>query len=469
MAEFTLAEILEAVPGARVLEKQGEFFSDITTDTRKITPEGLFVALKGEHFNGEDFAAQAAEKGAAAVLVSSKYAAREALGVTVIQAASDTLSAYQQIAGYWRSKFDIPVIAITGSNGKTTTKDMVASVLSARFPVLKTCGNFNNEIGMPYTLLQINELHQAAVVEIGMRGLNQISALAPFAAPSIGIVTNVGETHMELLGSIENIAKAKAELVSAIRPGGTVILNNDNPYTAAMRDKAAEGVRVVTFGIDAEADIKAFEVESRDAATDFMCRIGVDGQVQKMTIPMPGRHNVSNALAAIAAGYCLGLQAETIAKGLLEPSMTGMRFECSRLGEYNIINDAYNASPMSMEASLKTLQEIAGAKGKRAVAVLGDMLELGHVAAEAHRRAGRQAAEANVAALVTLGEMGLEIAAGARQAGLADIYSCQSHEEAAKVLKTILQREDMVLLKGSRGMAMEKIIEMLRQDTSFCS
>ena len=461
MAEFTLAEILGALPGARVLEKKGEAFSDITTDTRKITPGALFVALKGERFNGEDFVAQAVEKGAAAVLVSDQYAGKEALGATVIQAASDTQLAYQQIAGYWRSKFQIPVIAITGSNGKTTTKDMVASVLSAQFPVLKTQGNFNNEIGMPFTLLQMNEMHQAAVVEIGMRGLNQISALAPFAAPSMGIVTNVGETHIELLGSIENIAKAKAELVEAIKAGGTVILNNDNPYTAAMKDKAAEGVRVVTFGIDTEADIRATEVESQEASTTFMCRIG-DAGVQAMSIPMLGKHNVSNALAAIAAGYCLGLKPETIARGLSELTMTGMRFECSRLGEYNIINDAYNASPMSMEASLNTLKELTMAKGKRAIAVLGDMLELGHVAVEAHRKVGRQAAEAGVAALVTLGEMGLEIAAGAKEAGLENVHSCQSHEEAAQELKKLLQPEDTVLFKGSRGMAMEKIIGLLK-------
>ncbi len=458
MAEFTLAEILGALPGAKVLERVGESFADITTDTRKITPGALFVALKGERFNGEDFAAQAVAKGAAGVLVSSEYAGMETLGATVIKAASDTQLAYQQIAGYWRSKFHIPVIAITGSNGKTTTKDMVASVLSAQFPVLKTQGNFNNEIGMPYTLLQMNELHQAAVVEIGMRGLNQISALAPFAAPSIGIVTNVGETHIELLGSIENIAKAKAELVEAIPAGGTVILNNDNPYTAAMRDKVPEGVKVITFGIDTEADIKATEVESQEGATTFLCQIGAE--VQKMTIPMLGKHNVSNALAAVAAGYCLGLKPETIARGLAELTMTGMRFQCSRLGEYNIINDAYNASPMSMEASLKTLKELTTHKGKRAVAVLGDMLELGHVAASAHRKVGQQAAEA-AAALVTLGEMGLEIAAGAKEAGLAEVYSCQSHAEAAKVLKEILQPEDTVLFKGSRGMAMEKIIELL--------
>ena len=422
MAEFTLTEVLQALPQAKVLQKQGDKFDNITTDTRKITPGALFVALKGERFNGEDFAAKAVEAGAAGVLVSSAYQGPMDLPATIIQAVSDTQLAYQQLAGFWRQKFQIPVIAITGSNGKTTTKDMTASVLSAKFPVLKTQANFNNEIGLPYTLLQLNDLHQAAVVEIGMRGLNQISALAPFAAPSIGIVTNVGETHIELLGSIENIAKAKSELVEAIPSGGTVILNNDNPYTAAMKDKAAQGVKVITFGIDKDADIKADNLVSNDNNTTFQCRIGNNGPLCQMTIPMLGKHNVSNALAAVAAGYCLGLEPQEIARGLSELHMTGMRFECRKLGDYNIINDAYNASPMSMEASLSTLHQATVSKGKRAIAVLGDMLELGHVAVAAHRKVGQQAADR---------------------------------------LKALLKPGDTVLFKGSRGMAMEKIIDLI--------
>lgn len=461
MAEFTLTEVLQALPEAKVLQYQGEKFENITTDTRKIAPGALFVALKGERFNGEDFAAQAVEAGAAGVLVSSSYEGAVDLPATIIQAVGDTQRAYQQLAGFWRQKFQIPVIAITGSNGKTTTKDMTASVLAAKFPVLKTQANFNNEIGLPYTLLQLNEMHRAAVVEIGMRGLNQISTLAPFAAPSIGIVTNVGETHIELLGSIENIAKAKAELVEAIPAGGTVILNNDNPYTAAMKDKAAEGVRVITFGIEKDADIKAENLVSNEHSTSFDCRIGRSGETCQLTIPMLGRHNVSNALAAVAAGYCLGLTAQEIARGLSELHMTGMRFECRKLGEYNIINDAYNASPMSMEASLATLHELTAAKGRRAIAVLGDMLELGHVAVAAHRKVGAQAVGAGVAAVVTLGEMGHEIAAGASEAGLGAVFACDTHQQAAEQLKALLMPGDTVLFKGSRGMAMEKIIDLI--------
>ena len=461
MPAFSLDDVIKALPGCTILGQAKTQFADIVTDTRKIVPGALFVALKGERFNGEDFAAQAVEQGAAGVLVGSQYRQQGELGATLIRAAGDTQLAYQQLAAFWRRKFDIPVIAITGSNGKTTTKDMTAAVLSARFPVLKTQGNFNNEIGLPYTLLQLNDMHRAAVVEIGMRGLGQIAALAPFAAPEIGIVTNVGETHMELLGSIENIAKAKGELVEDIPAGGTVILNNDNPYTAAMKDKAKAGVRIVTFGIDNDADIKAAALISHAGKTFFQCRIGREGEQKQLSIPMLGRHNVSNALAAVAAGHVLGLTAEQIAEGLAGLEMTGMRFECKRIGAYNIINDAYNASPMSMEASLTTLKEIAADKGKRSIAVLGDMLELGHVAVPAHQKVGQQAAAAGVCGLITLGEMGREIARGAREAGLEAVYSFDTHEEAAAKLRELLQPEDTILFKGSRGMKMETIIDLL--------
>ncbi len=463
MPAFSLDDVIHALQRCTILEQVKTQFTDIVTDTRKIVPGALFVALKGERFNGEDFVSQAIEQGAAGVLVGSQFQQTDdEFGATVIKAVTDTQLAYQQLAAFWRRRFDIPVIAITGSNGKTTTKDMTAAVLSARFPVLKTQGNFNNEIGMPYTLLQLNDMHRVAVVEIGMRGLGQIASLAPFAAPEIGIVTNVGETHIELLGSIENIAKAKAELVEAIPAGGTVILNNDNPYTAAMKDKVREGVRVVTFGIDEDADIKAAALISHDGKTFFQCRVGRGGEQKQLSIPMLGRHNVSNALAAVAAGYVLGLTVEQIAQGLEDLEMTGMRFECRRVGAYNIINDAYNASPMSMEASLSTLKELTTDKGKRSLAVLGDMLELGHVAVPAHQKVGQQAAAAGVCGLITLGEMGREIAKGAKEAGLDAVYSFDTHEEAAAKLRELLQPEDTILFKGSRGMKMETIIDLLQ-------
>lgn len=456
MAVFTLAEIVKIVKG-KALEQGAEQFTGVVTDTRKLCQGVLFVALKGERFNGEAFAAEALAKGAAGVLVSSEFQWTGPLGGTVIQAEQDALTAYQQIAAYHRNRFAIPMITITGSNGKTTTKDLTASVLGAKFKVLKTQANFNNEIGLPMTLLQLTEEHQAAVTEIGMRGLGQIAALAPVAAPNIGIITNVGETHMELLGSVENIAKAKAELAEAVASGGTVILNGDNPYTAAMRDKCREGVQVITFGIEAEADIRGSNLQNKGKNTSFDCQLP-HGEKVEFTLPMAGRHNVYNALAAIAAGVLLGMRAEEIQSGLTNLEMSKMRFEYRQIGEYSVINDAYNASPMSMKAALDTLSEVA--KG-RSVAVLGDMLELGAEEAELHRQVGRQVPGSGAAILIAYGVRGENIAAGAREAGMKNVYTAKNHQEAADLLHELLQPGDTVLLKASRGMALEKILELL--------
>lgn len=461
MPKFTLEEIKQAAD-ASVYMEGAKSFTDVVTDTRKIQPGVLFVALKGERFNGEDFAADALQKGAAGVMVSKSCsqanltAARTQSGGTLLQV-EDTLAAYQKLAQAWRAKFKLPVVAITGSNGKTTTKDLTAAVLSSLGAVQKTQANFNNEIGLPLTLLGITEEHRAAVVEIGMRGLHQIEALAPLAAPTVGIVTNVGETHMELLGSLENIALAKSELVSAIPEGGTVILNADDELVAGMRPKAAKGVRVLTFGLKPGADVLGQAVRTGDGQTQFMVTYGKERH--EYVMPMVGRHNVCNALAAIAAGFALGMKAEDIRKGLMGLEATKMRFECSELGDWHIINDAYNASPMSMKAAIKTTAEMVGSQGRK-LAVLGDMLELGEVAEKAHREVGRILAEETFTAVITRGELGALIAEGAEAGGLT-AYRCGSHEEAASKLKEILQPGDTILFKGSRGMQMEKIIELL--------
>lgn len=457
MPQFTLDEIVRAT-GAAASGGNGTVFADVTTDTRTIGKGALFVALKGERFDGEDFLQKAQEAGAAGVLVSDGCAQEktEDLSVPVLRV-PDTLKAYQQIAHAHRARFSLPVVAITGSNGKTTTKDLTASVLGANFPVLRTEANFNNEIGLPKTLLGLREEHRAAVVEIGMRGLGQIEALAPMAEPTVGVVTNVGETHIELLGSIENIAKAKAEMVEAIPAGGTVVLNADDPRVSAMRDMAAKGVSVLTFGENEDADVRGTEIEQDGMETRFTA-IFPDGKKQAYRLPLPGRHNVSNALAALAVGHALGLSPEAMAAGLAAPAMSGARFACEKRGDWTIINDAYNASPLSMSAAIRTMKEVA--PGRR-VAVLGDMLELGDVAKTAHRRVGEELAASGAAALVTRGPLGEEIAAGAEAAGMTEVYRCASHEEAAATLKKILHPGDTVLFKGSHGMQMDKIIELL--------
>ncbi len=455
MASFTLAEVQAAFP-AVVLQITQNKFCDVVTDTRLVKKGVLFVALIGEKFDGHDFIQTAIEKGAAGVVVSRNYSETELrdLPITVIQA-EDTLKAYQLLAKVYRRRFSIPVIAITGSNGKTTTKDFTAAVLSANFNVLKTEANFNNEIGLPKTLLQLQANHQVAVVEMGMRGFGQIAELAEIAQPTIGIVTNVGETHMEILGSLANIAKAKAELVEHLDENSVAILNADNSFVAAMQSKVKG--KCITFGIDKPSDLKAGHIKTvHKNCTEFDCTF--KGQSYSFVLPIVGRHNVYNVLAALAVGFTLGLSAVEMQKGLTGFAATKMRFEIQQVGLYQVINDAYNASPMSMKAALETLADVAA---RRKIAVLGDMLELGSVSVAAHKNIGKLVADQKIDALITFGDMAAHIAQEARTAGVQLVYTCKSHAEAGIALKEILQPEDTILFKGSRGMQMEKIIDLI--------
>lgn len=451
MDKLSLSEILK-VTGAET-DFTGEiFFTGVTTDSRKIVEGSLFVALKGETFNGEDFANDALKKGAAAVLVSKT--AQNISGVAL--KVDDTLTAYQQIAASWRARFKIPVVAITGSSGKTTTKDLTAAVLSSLGKVCKTTANFNNEIGVPMTLLELNETHKAAVVEIGMRGLHQIETLARYVRPTIGTVINVNETHIEILGSVENIARAKSELVEAIPSGGTVILNADNPYTLDMKKYAAPGVKILTCALDNPADLTAENITIDSSSTEFTLNYG--GESYNFEIPIIGRHNVSNALAAIAAGLTVGLTIDEIKRGISTLATTKMRFEVIRRDGVTIVNDAYNASPASMRAAIRTVEEIYDS---RRIAVLADMLELGDISQKAHREIGAELAAHNFDTLIVIGELGKFIADGARDAGLKNVYVEENHEAAAKKVLEVMQEGDVILFKASHGMHLEKIIELI--------
>ena len=452
MDKLSLKEIAH-VTGAEINSDAEIIFERVATDSRKISTGALFVAIKGENFNGEDFCAEAFNKGAAAVLVSKSF--NKNLDGVIIKV-DDTLTAYRQIAGAWRNRFDIPIIAVTGSNGKTTTKDLAAAALDTLGHVQKTSGNFNNEVGVPMTLLGINDKTQAAVVEIGMRGLGQIETLAEVVKPTIGIITNVSEAHIELLGSIENIAKAKGELVAAIKEGGTIILNADNIHTAEMKNLAGAGVNVVTYGLENPADLTAKDILIGSVATEFT--LTYRGTDYDFEIPMLGRHNVSNALGAIAAGLILGLSVEDIQRGISTLTTTKMRYEVIRRDGLTIINDAYNASPASMRVAIKTTSEVYNG---RLIAVLGDMLELGEISERVHREIGAELVENKCDTLITWGELGKFIASGAREAGLKNIYSFGTHEDAAKKILELVKDGDTILFKASHVMHMEKIIELI--------
>ena len=452
---LTIDDVLRATDARLVRGGENNFVS-VTADSRKISIGSLFVALKGERFNGEDFCIEAIDKGAGGVLVSNDCDPKNIPPTGIVFAVDNTLDAYQKIAAAWRNKFDIPIVAITGSNGKTTTKDLTAAALASLGSILKTTANYNNEIGVPQTLLELNENHRAAVIEIGMRGLNQIAPLAALVRPTVGIVTNVGETHIELLGSIENIARAKAELVEAIEPGGAVILNADDENVSAMIDRVKPGVKVITFALEHDATLRAENLITKRSSTMFTLKY--KDETYDCGIPIIGRHNVSNALAAIAAAAVVGLKTDEIRAGFTTLATTKMRFEIIDRNGIQIINDAYNASPASMRVAISTTAEIASG---RKIAVLGDMLELGNRSESIHRSIGADLAKNNFGVLVTFGKLGRLIAEGAKEAGVEKIFTADTHEQAAEYLRGTVKKGDTILFKGSRAMRMEKIIELI--------
>lgn len=447
-ARFTLAEVLAATRGACAAQDDGRQFDGICTDTRVLTPGVLYIALAGERFDGHDYVQEAIRKGAAGVVISRPLTFATQAAVVLV---TDTRIALQDLARFHRCRFQLPLIAVTGSNGKTSTKDMIAAVLSTKLNVLRTEANFNNEIGLSQTLLRLDGSHQAAVVEMGMRGRGEIAELASIALPTIGVLTNVGETHLERLGTVENIAAAKAELIEALPASGFAVLNADDQFVQAMQQKTAAQIR--TFAVDAAADVQATDIVQTIQGVSFAC---LEGENRfPVFIPLPGRHTVYNALAAITVGRLLGLDFVQIAAGLADYQPGKMRLNIRRQAEITIIDDTYNASPLSMAAAVNVLGEIAPG---RKIAVIGDMLELGEASRQAHERVGVQLAKVGAAILLTVGEMAGYAAAAATLHGVADVVACKDHQQAVGELQKRLLPGDTLLVKGSRGMQMEKVL-----------
>ncbi|SFR14736.1 UDP-N-acetylmuramoyl-tripeptide--D-alanyl-D-alanine ligase [Desulfoscipio geothermicus] len=459
MKTMTAGEVYRAIGGRLLQGDEGVEVARVCTDTRQIKPGDLFFALRGERFDAHDFIDRAVAGGAAAVVVSRAMDVDPRVPVIRV---GDTLAGLQALAAYHRRWFTVPVVGITGSSGKTTTKDMVAAVLETRFPVLKTRGNFNNEIGLPLTLLDFSPEHGAGVVEMAMRGPGEINALCRLARPTCAVITNIGVAHLERLGSVENIARAKGELLEHISPDGFALLPGDSPH-AGEQARRCHG-RVLYFGLDEGLDIYARDIRREGAGNRFTVVMGdVSFEVH---LPLPGRHNVQNALAAAGVGLLLGLTPAEVTAGLSRIALSGMRMDIMEGNNYTIINDAYNANPDSTCAALQSLEELAAEDGRRAVAVLGDMLELGAGAVDGHRRVGAAAVRHGVALLVTVGELSRETAEGARRSGgtPGGVIDCNNKKEALQVLRRELRPGDVVLVKGSRGIRMEEIIEGLLKD-----
>lgn len=460
MAEFTARELRLATGGELLYGAETTPVFGICTDSRRIQRGEVFIALTGEAFDGHKFVSDCLAKGAVGVIVSQAVDIAER-GAAFVLIVPDTLRALQNIANFHRQRFTIPIIGVTGSNGKTTTKDMIASVLAQRFITLKTQANFNNEIGLPLTLLGLKADHQAAVVEMGMRGPGEIRELAGIAMPTVGVVTNVSETHIELLGSLGNICSAKAELVEALGVEGVAVLNGDDQLVRSMA--ACCRGKVLLYGTTMDADVRAVNIQVC-GEDETSARVLVPDQEFTVIIPLPGRHNVLNALAAVAVGLHLGLSEQEIQAGLAQftPSAMRMDIRLTRQG-YKLINDVYNASPLSMRAAIDTLCEIA--RG-RTIAVLGDMLELGTISEEAHLELGRYAARAGIDMVLTYGTQARVIADGARQGPRVPEYmeSFQDIDVLIAKLIEMTKPGDTILVKGSRGMRMERVSTALNAD-----
>lgn len=450
--KISLSDAIAAMGGELAVGDINVEITGVSTDSRTTQAGELFFALSGENGDGHDYAVSASERGAAAVVVSDDVAASG----TVVKV-EDTLVALGDLAAWYRRSFRVRSVAITGSVGKTTTKEMLAAVLASKFNVLKNAGNFNNEIGVPLTIFQLQPEHEILVQEVAMRLPGEIAELAEIVRPDIGVITNIGLSHIERLITQDAIAEAKSELLEALPIEGIAVLNADDKYFEFLASKSS--CPVASYG-RAAGDVRAENVEiDSEGHPSFTAVIG--GVRFGVRLPVVGEHNVMNALAAVVVGLCFGMTADEIVAAL-----EAMRSQDKRAnvieaaGGYKVFDDTYNASPASMEGALHTL---AAMDATRKIAVLGDMLELGDFAGTGHRQVGKLAAESGISILVTVGELGQAIATGAHCSGFrGEIRQLATSDEAAAVLKGEVRPGDVVLVKGSRAMKMEAVVEALK-------
>src|SRR6202795_2184469 len=433
----------------------------ISTDSRTLKRGELFVALRGENFDGHKFVEAAVKTGAAGAIVDLGWKGKVPDNFTVIRV-EDTLHAYQTVAANYRKSLPLRVLAITGSNGKTSTKDFAAAVLGRRFRVTKTQGNFNNHVGLPRTMLEATSQDEVAVWEIGMNHPGEIAVLSKIAAPDAAIITNIGVAHIEFMGSREAIAAEKGSLAEAIETQGTVILNADDSFSEGIA--ARTRAKVVSAGTTGGA-VRAIEIRQSADGSEFTI---VEGAHRcRAQLPVAGTHMVQNALLAVAAGRAFGLSIEECAAGLAAAPLTKARLQIKEIGGVQFLDDSYNANPDSMKAALRTLVEL-DVDGKK-IAVLGEMRELGTETERGHEEVGEAAAAFGIDHLIGIGEMGAIISRAAEKAGLEKSNVVGSTSEAAELLLEIAAPGDLILIKGSRLARTEQVIEAFSNQHSAIS
>ena len=429
--------------------------SSVSTDTRTITDGALFVALKGENFDGHKFISVAAANGAVCCVVNKGTDNPDNLPIVEVE---DTAVALRDLAEYYRKKFDVSVVGITGSVGKTSTKEMIASVLEQSAKTHRTKGNLNNEIGVPLTVYELMKDDEFMVIEMGMSNFGEISKLTKIAKPETAVITNIGISHIEHLGSREGIRKAKLEILEGLQMDGTVILNGDDDLLWGVGEEI--DFETLYYGIrNKNCDIVAYDIRNYSDSSEFTCKI--EGEEHKFVINVPGEHHIYNALTAILIGLKYNVGIENISNGIKKFAPTGLRQTVIELPNYTVIRDCYNASPDSMKSGLNVLALYE--KCKRRVACLADMLELGEVSEDAHLSVGEMATETGVEVLITVGKEAHHIAEGARKSGMdsKNIYEFENNTELKNRLKEILCKDDVILVKGSRGMHLEEIADAI--------
>jgi len=459
---LTVEEVLRATGGKLLQGKGDSSFQGISTDSRTVAEGELFIALKGLRFDGHHYALEALRKKAGGVLIEKDkvgdirwngYRSRAVIAV------DDTLAALGDMARDWRHKYNTPLVALTGSNGKTSTKEMTAACLETTFPVLKTRGNLNNLIGVPLTLLTLTEKERVVVLEMGMNVPGEIRRLTEIAEPDVGLITNIQTVHLEGMGSLERLKEEKGELFRKMRRDGTILVNRDDPRVVDLAGDYPG--QKITFGIEHPADIMAKEIRLHGVEGTSFTLI-LEGEAMEVHLRLLGRHFVPNALSAMAVACLFGVEVTRAREALENFQSFPMRMEVIPLkGGVTLINDAYNANPYSTEVALETLAEAKGMG--RAIAVLGDMLELGSLTKKAHEQIGKRVSELSIDFLLAMGEEASVVVESAIRHGLPTEKAriVESHSEAISLLRQMIQNGDWILVKGSRKMAMEEIVEGL--------
>ena len=450
MLELNLQEIVKATKGALLKEAYVKEIKAVSTDTRKIEEGTMFIALKGENFNGNNYVLEAFNKGAKIAIVDEvKCDLNELKEDVALIKVQNTGRALMDLAKFYREKLGLKVVGITGSAGKTSTKDLVAAVLSDKYKVFKTKGNFNNEIGLPLMILELDSTYDVAILEMGMRGLGQIKELAEIASPDLGIITNIGISHIEILKTRENILKAKMEIATFFDKNNTLVVCGNDDFLGALPN--AE-YKIVKTGVGENFKIGAKNIALEELSSKFTV---YDGEKEEeFSLDMPGEHNISNLMLGIAIAKELGVSFEEMKRGLKNIEATSMRLELIKKDGFSILNDCYNSSPVAVKSAIDVMKNI---EGKRRIAVLGTMRELGHKSEEAHEEIGKYAKENGIEKVLCFGDFSENIKEGYGEG--CTVY--ENKEELIKDLLNIICDGDIILVKASRSLKFEEITKAL--------